>query len=90
MNHSDGQPLIRSTTVLAVRRNDRIAMGADGQVTLGSTTVKHDARKIRSLADGMVLCGFAGSAADVFTLLERFERTSNQGDDCWFRRHHRA
>ena len=50
-----------------------MALGGDGQVSLGDTTVKHDARKIRSLADGKVLCGFAGSAADAFALLERFE-----------------
>jgi ATP-dependent HslUV protease subunit HslV len=64
---------IRSTTVLTVRRGQRVAIGGDGQVTLGDTTVKHDASKIRSLSDGNVLCGFAGSAADVFALLERFE-----------------
>ena len=65
--------LIRSTTILAVRRGERVAIGGDGQVSLGDTTVKHDARKIRPLADGRVLCGFAGSAADAFALLERFE-----------------
>ena len=67
------QRTIRSTTILTVRRGDRVAIGGDGQVSLGETTVKHDARKIRSLADGSVLCGFAGSAADAFALLERFE-----------------
>ncbi len=64
---------IRSTTILSVRLGDRVAIGGDGQVSMGNTTVKHDARKIRSLADGKVLCGFAGSAADAFALLERFE-----------------
>lgn len=64
---------IRSTTILAVRRNGRAAIGGDGQVSLGATAIKHDARKIRALADGKVLCGFAGSAADAFALLERFE-----------------
>ncbi len=64
---------IRSTTILAVRRGEQVAIGGDGQVSLGQTTVKHDASKIRSLADGKVLCGFAGSAADAFALLERFE-----------------
>ena len=73
MTGSAAQPLIRSTTVLSVRRGGRVALGADGQVTMGSTTVKHDARKIRTLAEGKVLCGFAGSAADAFALLERFE-----------------
>jgi len=64
---------IRSTTILAVRRNGQTAIGGDGQVTLGQTAVKHDANKIRRVGDGKVLCGFAGSAADAFALLERFE-----------------
>lgn len=66
-------PPIRSTTILSVRRGDSVAIGGDGQVSLGDTTVKHDAQKIRELADGKVLCGFAGSAADAFALLERLE-----------------
>ena len=61
------------TTILAVRARGRVAIGGDGQVTLGNTVVKHDARKIRPLADGKVLAGFAGAAADAFSLLERFE-----------------
>ncbi len=69
---------IRSTTILTVRHGQRVAIGGDGQVSLGETTVKHDARKIRSLADGKVLCGFAGSAADVFALLERFDAKLEQ------------
>lgn len=73
MSQSAAQQIIRSTTILAVRRDDRVAIGGDGQVSLGDTTVKRDARKIRPLADGKVLCGFAGSAADAFALLERFE-----------------
>jgi len=66
-------PDIRSTTILTVRRGSRVAIGGDGQVSLGETAIKHDARKIRSLSGGKVLCGFAGSAADAFALLERFE-----------------
>lgn len=66
-------PAIRSTTILAVRRDKQVAIGGDGQVSLGDTIVKHDAHKIRSLDDGKVYCGFAGSAADAFALLERFE-----------------
>ena len=62
-----------ATTILAVRRNGSLAMGGDGQVTLGSEIVKHTAKKIRRLAGGEVLAGFAGSAADGFTLFERFE-----------------
>lgn len=68
------QPLqVRSTTILTVRRGKQVAIGGDGQVSLGDTVVKHDAHKIRSLTDGKVWCGFAGSAADAFALLERFE-----------------
>ena len=64
---------IRSTTILSVRRDGAVALGGDGQVTLGETALKHDAVKIRRLADGNVLVGFAGSAGDAFALLERFE-----------------
>jgi ATP-dependent HslUV protease subunit HslV len=64
---------IRSTTVLAVRRDGKVAMAGDGQVTLGETVMKNNARKIRRLSDGKVLCGFAGATADAFTLFDRFE-----------------
>jgi ATP-dependent HslUV protease subunit HslV len=63
----------RSTTILTVRHQGKVALGGDGQVTLGTTIMKADANKIRRLRDGNVLCGFAGSAADAFALLERFE-----------------
>lgn len=66
-------PRSRSTTILTVRRDGVVAMGGDGQVTLGSTIMKADASKIRRLLDGKVLVGFAGSTADAFALLERFE-----------------
>ena len=62
-----------ATTILSVRRGGRVALGGDGQVTLGTTVMKADAVKIRKLLDGRVLVGFAGSAADGFALLERFE-----------------
>lgn len=62
-----------ATTILSVRHAGTIAMGGDGQVTLGSTVMKADAVKIRRLMEGRVLCGFAGSSADAFALLERFE-----------------
>ena len=61
------------TTVLAVRRGGRVVLGADGQVTLGATVIKGNARKVRRLHQGTVLAGFAGGTADAFTLLERFE-----------------
>ena len=64
---------MQSTTVLSVRRSGEVAIGADGQVTMGQTVVKADACKIRKLMDGKVIVGFAGSAADAFGLLERFE-----------------
>ena len=64
---------IRSTTVLAVRRGGKVALGGDGQVTMGNTVVKGSARKIRRLHDGKVIAGFAGSAADGITLFEKFE-----------------
>jgi len=64
---------IRSTTVLTVRRDGQVAMGGDGQVTLGDSILKADAVKVRALYKGRVLSGFAGSAADAFALLERFE-----------------
>ena len=64
---------IHATTILTVQKDDKIAMGGDGQVTLGAAVMKSDAMKIRKLLDGKVLCGFAGSSADAFALLERFE-----------------
>jgi len=62
-----------ATTILSVRRGPTVAVGGDGQVTLGTTVMKADAVKVRRLLDGEVLVGFAGSAADSFALLERFE-----------------
>jgi len=62
-----------ATTILAVRRGNTIALGGDGQVTLGTTVMKANARKVRRLANGKVLAGFAGGTADAFTLFERFE-----------------
>ncbi len=63
----------RSTTILTVRHNGQVAIGGDGQVTHGDTVMKSDTRKIRKILDGQVVCGFAGSTADAFSLLERFE-----------------
>ena len=64
---------IRATTILAVRTPEGAAIGGDGQVTLGQVVMKSDAKKVRRLYDGKVLAGFAGAAADAFSLLERFE-----------------
>ena len=66
-------PRIRATTILAVRREGRVALGGDGQVTFGETIMKASAQKVRKLRDGKVLAGFAGSVADAFTLFEKFE-----------------
>jgi ATP-dependent HslUV protease subunit HslV len=63
----------RSTTIVTVRRGSVVAMAGDGQVTVGSAIMKADANKIRRLADGKVITGFAGASADAFALLERFE-----------------
>ncbi len=68
------EPLFRGTTVLAVRRDGQVALGCDGQVTMGATILKHGASKVRRLADGAVLAGFAGSTGDAMTLFTRFER----------------
>ncbi len=64
---------VRSTTIIAVRKDGRVAMAGDGQVTVGNTIMKSNARKVRRLLDDKVLCGFAGATADAFTLFERFE-----------------
>lgn len=61
------------TTIVSVRRNGQVALGGDGQVTLGNTVMKGNARKVRRLYHGKVLAGFAGGTADAFTLFERFE-----------------
>ncbi|MCY4160141.1 MAG: ATP-dependent protease subunit HslV [Bacteroidetes bacterium] len=66
-------PTLHGTTVIGVRRHDKVALGSDGQATLGSTVMKHKAQKVRRLYEGKILAGFAGSTADAFTLFERFE-----------------
>ena len=63
----------RGTTILAVRRDGKVVVGGDGQVTLGNTVMKGNARKVRRLYQGRVVAGFAGGTADAFTLFERFE-----------------
>ncbi|MDR3302364.1 MAG: ATP-dependent protease subunit HslV [Spirochaetaceae bacterium] len=76
MNSSNSSSIskkFRSTTVIAVRRDGCVAMAGDGQVTMGETVMKNNARKVRRLSEGKVLCGFAGATADAFTLFDRFE-----------------
>jgi ATP-dependent HslUV protease subunit HslV len=66
-------PRVRSTTILGVRRDGKVALGGDGQVSVGETIMKSNAQKVRALAGGKLLAGFAGAAADAFTLFEKFE-----------------
>ncbi len=67
MTHLEG------TTIISVRKDDKVAVAGDGQVTLGSTVVKSNAKKVRKIHDGKIIVGFAGATADAFTLFERFE-----------------
>jgi ATP-dependent HslUV protease subunit HslV len=76
---------VRSTTVIAVKRDGKIAVAADGQVTMGATVAKNNARKVRKLADGKILSGFAGSAADAFALMERFEQKLSEHGSSLYR-----
>lgn len=64
---------MQGTTILCVRRNNKVAIAGDGQVTLGSTIVKHSANKLRKMFDNKIIAGFAGATADAFTLFEKFE-----------------
>ncbi len=69
---------IRSTTILSVRHNGRVVVAGDGQVSLGNTVIKHNARKVRRLYHDQVVCGFAGATADAFTLFDKFEAKLEQ------------
>ncbi|HRK36127.1 MAG TPA: ATP-dependent protease subunit HslV [Candidatus Hydrogenedentes bacterium] len=69
---------LHATTVLGVRRDGKVALGGDGQVTMGNTVMKRNATKVRRLADGRVLAGFAGSVSDAFTLFDKFEAKLNE------------
>lgn len=78
MQKKELQQLVRSTTVLLVQRNGKMAMAGDGQVTLGETIIKASARKVRRIYNDSILVGFAGATADAFTLLSRFESKLEQ------------
>ena len=80
MSHPSTESAIQfhGTTILTVRRNGIVTIGGDGQVTLGNTIMKGNARKVRRLYDGKILAGFAGGTADAFTLFERFEAKLQQ------------
>ncbi len=69
----ENSPLWHGTTILSIRKNGRVIVAGDGQVTLGQTVIKSNARKVRRLGDGQILAGFAGATADAFTLFERLE-----------------
>ena len=71
-------PLLHSTTVIGLIHNGQAVIGSDGQVTVGTAVVKHSAKKVRKIYNGSVLAGFAGTAADAFTLFERFEDNLQQ------------
>ena len=77
-DHNERRPKIRSTTVLCIRRDGKVVMAADGQVTLGEGVIKHSAKKIRRLYQDKILAGFAGSTADAFNLFTRFESKLEQ------------
>lgn len=70
--------MIRSTTIVSVRHNGQVAMAGDGQVTLGNTVLKHNAKKVRKVFNNAILTGFAGATADAFTLFEKFEAKLEQ------------
>jgi len=69
---------IRSTTILSVRHNGQVVVAGDGQVSLGNTVIKHNAKKVRRLYHDQVICGFAGATADAFTLFDKFEAKLEQ------------
>ncbi len=75
---TNDHPGWHGTTILSVRKDGKVVLAGDGQVSLGQTVIKHTARKVRRLADGKVLAGFAGATADAFTLLERLEAKLEQ------------
>lgn len=72
-NRQGGYKVFEATTVVAIKKDDKVAIGGDGQVTMQHTVMKHGARKVRRLYEGEVVAGFAGTAADGFTLFEKFE-----------------
>ena len=73
MNYPMEKPPIHATTIVAVRKDGKVALGGDGQVTMGDSVVKNKAQKVRTLREGKVLVGFAGAVADAFTLFEKLE-----------------
>ena len=73
-NNNNAMPAWHGTTIVSVRKNGKVVIAGDGQVSMGQTVMKPNARKVRTLGDGSVIAGFAGATADAFTLLERLEK----------------
>lgn len=78
MINSESVLYFRSTTILGVKKGNRVALGGDGQVTLGETVMKEKAKKVRKMYNDTILAGFAGAAADAFALFDKFEKTLEQ------------
>lgn len=76
--NTPGQPVIRGTTIVALRHGDKVVVAGDGQVSFGNTIMKRGARKVRRLHNGKVIAGFAGASADAFTLFDKFEKQLEQ------------
>ena len=81
MQNSDSSPVMHGTTIITVRRNKQVVIAGDGQVSLGQTVMKGNAKKVRRIGKGDVIAGFAGATADAFTLLERLESKLEQYPD---------
>ncbi|MEM7462409.1 MAG: ATP-dependent protease subunit HslV [Pseudomonadota bacterium] len=81
MQNSDSTPVMHGTTIITVRRNKQVVIAGDGQVSLGQTVMKGNAKKVRRIGKGEVIAGFAGATADAFTLLERLESKLEQYPD---------
>ena len=77
-SHKEQAMTIRSTTILSVRHNGKVVVAGDGQVSMGNTVIKHNAKKVRRLYHEQVVCGFAGATADAFTLFDKFEAKLEQ------------
>lgn len=81
MQNSNSAPIMHGTTIVTVRKGNQVVIAGDGQVTLGQTVMKGNAKKVRRIGKGEVICGFAGATADAFTLLERLESKLEQFPD---------
>lgn len=81
MQNSNSAPIMHGTTIVTVRKGNQVVIAGDGQVTLGQTVMKGNAKKVRRIGKGEVICGFAGATADAFTLLERLESKLEQYPD---------